>query len=130
MRAAAYGGLMGTNIRVGQEDNLMERPGRLFKSNAEQIEKIKRILNEFDIAVMTPSDARNRLGLASSRTDGARVAARRESPGSSLSFGSRLRKPQQWRGKSIDLGGRAHHDLASNWDSKSWPIAPDQGFRG
>jgi uncharacterized protein (DUF849 family) len=64
MRAAAYGGLMGTNIRVGQEDNLMERPGRLFKSNAEQIEKIKRILNEFDIGVMTPSDARHRLGLA------------------------------------------------------------------
>jgi len=64
MRAAAYGGLMGTNIRVGQEDNLMERPGRLFKSNAEQIEKIKRILNEFDIGVMTPSEARNRLGLA------------------------------------------------------------------
>ena len=55
---------MGTNIRVGQEDNLMERPGRLFKSNAEQIEKIKRILHEFDIPVMTPADARNRLGLA------------------------------------------------------------------
>jgi hypothetical protein len=27
----------------------MERPGKLFKSNAEQIEKVKRILNEFDI---------------------------------------------------------------------------------
>ena len=67
MRAAAYGGLMGTNIRVGQEDNLLERPGKLFKSNAEQIEKIKRILDEFDIAVMTPSDARHRLGLAKAR---------------------------------------------------------------
>jgi len=30
---------------------------------------------------------------------------------SSLRFGSRLRKAQQWRGKSIDLRGRAHHDL-------------------
>jgi uncharacterized protein (DUF849 family) len=63
MRAAAYGGLMGTNIRVGQEDNLMERPGRLFTSNAEQIEKIKRILDEFDIGITTPSDARALLGL-------------------------------------------------------------------
>jgi len=64
MRAAAYGGLMGTNIRVGQEDNVTERPGRLFKSNAEQIEKIKRILDEFDIGVMTAQEARQRLGLA------------------------------------------------------------------
>jgi uncharacterized protein (DUF849 family) len=64
MRAAAYGGLLGTNIRVGQEDNVTERSGRLFKSNAEQIEKIKRILDEFDIGVMTATDARQRLGLA------------------------------------------------------------------
>jgi uncharacterized protein (DUF849 family) len=64
MRAAVYGGLLGTNIRVGQEDNVTERPGRLFKSNAEQIEKIKRILDEFDIGVMTAADARQRLGLA------------------------------------------------------------------
>jgi uncharacterized protein (DUF849 family) len=64
MRAAAYGGLIGTNIRVGQEDNVTERPGRLFKSNAEQIEKIKRILDEFDIGVMTATEARQRLGLA------------------------------------------------------------------
>jgi uncharacterized protein (DUF849 family) len=66
MRAAAYGGLMGTNIRVGQEDNLMERPGRLFKSNAEQIEKIKRILDEFDIGIKTPSETRAMLGLSAS----------------------------------------------------------------
>jgi uncharacterized protein (DUF849 family) len=58
---------MGTNIRVGQEGNLLERPGKLFKSNAEQIEKIKRILDEFDIAVMTSSEACQRLGLAKAR---------------------------------------------------------------
>lgn len=63
MRAAAYGGLMGTNIRIGQEDNLQERPGRLFKSNAEQVEKIKRILDEFDIGVTSAADARKQLGL-------------------------------------------------------------------
>ncbi len=53
----------GNVIRVGQEDNVTERPGRLFKSNAEQIEKIKRILDEFDIGVMTAAEARQRLGL-------------------------------------------------------------------
>jgi uncharacterized protein (DUF849 family) len=46
---------------------LLERPGKLFKSNAEQIEKIKRILDEFDIAVMTSSEACQRLGLAKAR---------------------------------------------------------------
>ncbi len=63
MRAAAYGALMGTNIRVGQEDNLTERPGRLFRSNAEQVQKIRRILEEFDIGIATPQETRQRLGL-------------------------------------------------------------------
>jgi uncharacterized protein (DUF849 family) len=63
MRAAAYGAMMGTNIRVGQEDNVTERPGRLFKSNAEQIEKIRRIMEEFEIHHATPQEARQRLGL-------------------------------------------------------------------
>jgi LysR family glycine cleavage system transcriptional activator len=36
---------------------------RLFKSNAEQIEKIRRIMEEFDIHYATPQEARQRLGL-------------------------------------------------------------------
>ena len=64
MRAAAYGAMMGTNVRVGQEDNLLERKGVLFKSNAEQIENITRILNEFAIETATPAQPRKRLGLA------------------------------------------------------------------
>jgi uncharacterized protein (DUF849 family) len=64
MKAAAFGGMIGTNIRVGQEDNLLERKGVLFKSNAEQVEKITRILNEFAIETATPAQARQRLGLA------------------------------------------------------------------
>lgn len=63
MKAAAYGALMGTNIRVGQEDNVTERPGRLFRSNEEQVLKIRRILEEFDIGIATPAEARARLGL-------------------------------------------------------------------
>lgn len=63
MRAATYGGLMGTHIRVGQEDNLTERPGRLFRSNAEQVGKIRRILEEFDIGLASPAEARRSLGL-------------------------------------------------------------------
>ncbi len=69
MRAAAYGALMGTNIRVGQEDNLTERPGVLYRSNAEQVAKIRRILHEFDIPVATPAEARARLGLPTPAKD-------------------------------------------------------------
>jgi uncharacterized protein (DUF849 family) len=67
MRAATYGALMGTHLRIGQEDNLMERPGVLFKSNAEQVKKIRRILDEFDIDIATPQEARERLGLGTQK---------------------------------------------------------------
>lgn len=63
MRTAAYGGMMGLNVRVGQEDNLFERPGVLFKSNAEQVAKIRRIFEELNIEVASTAEARVRLGL-------------------------------------------------------------------
>lgn len=64
IRAAAYGGMMGTHVRVGQEDNLFEKPGVPFKSNADQVAKIRRILGELNIEFATPADARRLLGLA------------------------------------------------------------------
>lgn len=63
MRAATYGALMGTNVRIGQEDNLLERDGVLFKSNAEQVSKIVRIFHEFDIKPTSIADARAILDL-------------------------------------------------------------------
>jgi uncharacterized protein (DUF849 family) len=63
MRAAATGALMGTHVRVGQEDNLFERPGVPFRSNAAQVEKIVRILGDLNCAIATPATARKILGL-------------------------------------------------------------------
>jgi uncharacterized protein (DUF849 family) len=63
IKAAAYGAMMGTHLRVGQEDNLFERPGVPFASNAAQVEKIVRILREFDLEPATPAEARALLGL-------------------------------------------------------------------
>jgi uncharacterized protein (DUF849 family) len=63
IRAAAYGGMMGTHVRVGQEDNLTERPGVLFESNAAQVNKISRILGELNVAIANPQEARATLGL-------------------------------------------------------------------
>ncbi|WP_426954792.1 3-keto-5-aminohexanoate cleavage protein [Muricoccus radiodurans] len=74
MKAAAQGALMGTNVRIGQEDNVTERPGRLFKSNEEQVLKIRRILEEFDLGIATPAEARQRLGLPDPATRAAAAA--------------------------------------------------------
>jgi uncharacterized protein (DUF849 family) len=63
IKAAAFGGMMGTHLRVGQEDNLFEFPGVPFKSNAAQVEKVKRILSEFGNEFATPAEARKMLGL-------------------------------------------------------------------
>ena len=63
IRTAAYGGMMGTHVRVGQEDNLLERPGKQFKSNAEQVSKIKHIFGELNIETATPMEAREMLGI-------------------------------------------------------------------
>jgi len=63
IKAATYGALMGTHVRVGQEDNLFERPGMPFPSNAAQVEKICRVMAEFDLTPAKPAEARTRLGL-------------------------------------------------------------------
>jgi uncharacterized protein (DUF849 family) len=64
IKAAVQGALMGTHIRVGQEDNLFDIGHVPFKSNAAQVEKVKRILGEFGIEFATPAEARQILGLS------------------------------------------------------------------
>lgn len=63
IRAAVQGALMGTHVRVGQEDNLFEFPGVPFASNAAQVEKFGRIFKEFGIEMAMPAEARETLGL-------------------------------------------------------------------
>lgn len=54
---------MGTHLRVGQEDNLYEREGVLYQSNAAQVEKIRRLLEDLNFVVADPAAARAILGL-------------------------------------------------------------------
>jgi uncharacterized protein (DUF849 family) len=54
---------MGGNVRVGLEDSIYLEKGRLAESNAQQVEKITRILRELSLDVATPADAREILGL-------------------------------------------------------------------
>ena len=67
MFVAALSAVMGGNVRVGLEDSLWLGRGSLAKSNAEQVAKARRILEELGLAVATPSDARQMLKLKGGR---------------------------------------------------------------
>jgi 3,5-dioxohexanoate:acetyl-CoA acetone transferase len=54
---------MGGNVRVGLEDSLMIARGKLAKSNAEQVTKIRRIIEDLGCEVATPDEAREMLDL-------------------------------------------------------------------
>ena len=55
--------VMGGNVRVGLEDSLYLSKGRLARNSAEQVAKIRRILEELSLEVATPAEARAMLDL-------------------------------------------------------------------
>jgi len=54
---------LGANVRVGLEDSLWLGKGKLAKSNAEQVAKIRRIIEELSMEIATPDEARQMLAL-------------------------------------------------------------------
>jgi uncharacterized protein (DUF849 family) len=60
---ASMAAILGGHVRVGLEDNLMIGSGELAKSNAEQVAKIRRIVEELGHEVATPDEARAMLDL-------------------------------------------------------------------
>ena len=63
MSLITMGAIMGTNVRVGLEDNLYISAGVKATSNAEQVRKIRRILEELSIEIATPAEVRELLQL-------------------------------------------------------------------
>ena len=63
MGLATIGALCGSNVRVGLEDSLYVAKGQLARSNQEQVEKIRHILEELSLEIATPDEARRRLAL-------------------------------------------------------------------
>ena len=55
---ATMGAAMGSNVRVGLEDSLWIGPGQLASSNAEQVSRIRIILEALNLEVATPTEAR------------------------------------------------------------------------
>ena len=62
-KAAALAVMMGGHVRVGLEDNIFVKKGKLAKSNAELVEKVVRIAAEFEPDIATPDEARKILNL-------------------------------------------------------------------
>lgn len=60
---ATMGAVLGGNTRVGLEDSLLIGRRKLAKNNAEQVTKIRRILEELGFAIASPDDAREMLAL-------------------------------------------------------------------
>jgi uncharacterized protein (DUF849 family) len=63
MPLLTHAAVMGANVRVGLEDSVYLGRGQLAPSNAAQVLKIRRILEELGLEVATPSEAREMLAL-------------------------------------------------------------------
>ena len=57
------GAIMGGNVRVGLEDSLFVGRGQLARSNADQVRRIRSILENLSLEIATPAEARGMLDL-------------------------------------------------------------------
>ncbi|HEY6833149.1 MAG TPA: 3-keto-5-aminohexanoate cleavage protein [Pseudolabrys sp.] len=63
MRVAAMAASMGGNVRVGLEDSLWIGAGQLAESNAQQVTKVRKIIEGLGLDVASPDEAREILAL-------------------------------------------------------------------
>jgi uncharacterized protein (DUF849 family) len=70
MPLATIGAAMGSHVRVGLEDSLWIGAGQLAESNAQQVTRIRTILEALNLEVATPDEARQILQLKGSAAVG------------------------------------------------------------
>ncbi len=63
MKVAAMAAAMGGNVRVGLEDSLWIGPGKLAESNAQQVRKVRQIIEGLGLEIANPDEAREILSL-------------------------------------------------------------------
>ncbi|MEM9470669.1 MAG: 3-keto-5-aminohexanoate cleavage protein [Pseudomonadota bacterium] len=63
MPFATQSAMLGGNLRVGLEDSLYIGKGELARSNADQVRKVRTIIENLGLSVATPAQARERLAL-------------------------------------------------------------------
>ena len=62
--------VMGGNVRVGLEDSIWEQPGQLAKSNAQQVTRIRSIIEALSLDIASPDEAREILHLKGQNNTG------------------------------------------------------------
>lgn len=62
MSQVTLGAILGGHVRVGLEDSLWYGRGQLATSNAQQVRRVRRILEELSLEIATPDEARAILG--------------------------------------------------------------------
>lgn len=63
---ASIGAAMGSHVRVGLEDSLWMGPGKLAESSADQVRRIRTVLEALNLEIATPAEARKLLNLKGS----------------------------------------------------------------
>ena len=63
MNFVTMGAMLGGNIRVGLEDSLYISKGKLAETNAQQVAKVKRIIEDLSMEVASPVEVREMLAL-------------------------------------------------------------------
>ena len=63
MATASMSVILGGNARVGLEDSLWDAPGQLAHNNAQQVQRIRSIIEALSLEVATPDEAREILQL-------------------------------------------------------------------
>ncbi|MFJ3055670.1 3-keto-5-aminohexanoate cleavage protein [Herbaspirillum sp. NPDC087042] len=63
MPIAATAAAQGGNVRVGLEDSLWDGPGNLARTNAQQVSRVRAILENMSLEIATPAQARAMLAL-------------------------------------------------------------------
>jgi len=63
MSLASMGAAQGANVRVGLEDSLWISPGKLAEKNADQVKKVRQILEGLSLDIASPEEAREILSL-------------------------------------------------------------------
>ncbi|VVE25394.1 3-keto-5-aminohexanoate cleavage protein [Pandoraea terrigena] len=63
MPIASISAATGGNVRVGLEDSLWDGPGQLAKTNADQVARIRKVIEALSLEVASPDEARKMLAL-------------------------------------------------------------------
>ena len=116
MAIAAMAAAMGGTVRVGLEDSLWDGPGRLAKSNADQVKRVRQIIEGLGLGGAPPAAARALLARQGGPAGGVWPGARENGTAGAGGRGPG-RKPRARRASPLPV--HLHHVLGRDLESGS-----------